>query len=101
VPDRRSKFEESKHSAKIFRLIASGQRRSILSSMEASTSSNSEFLFAKFMGYFRKSWPLACSLETFWCYMSSTSDLKGVAEGCLRRFNSHCLIERWHAIVGE
>ena len=43
MPDRCPKLEESKHSAKIFRLIASGQRRSILSSMEASTSRNSEF----------------------------------------------------------
>jgi len=72
MPDRCPKLEESKHSAKIFRLIASGQRRSILSSMEASTSRNSEFCL-------RSLWDilaLACSLETFWCYMSLTSDLE-------------------------
>jgi hypothetical protein len=31
----------------------------------------------------------------------SAADPKIMAEGCLRRFNSHCLIERWHAIVEE
>ena len=46
-------------------------------------------------------WAHACSLETFWCYSSPPSDLESMAEGFWRRFKSHCLIERWHAIVEE
>jgi hypothetical protein len=54
------------------------------------------FFFGKF-GHLHARWrPFGVHV-----FDSSTSDLESVAEGCWRRFNSHCLIERWHHIVDE
>jgi len=44
---------------------------------------------------------LRTSLELLVLRSLSAADPKIMAEGCLHRFNSHCLIERWHAIVEE
>jgi len=77
MPDRCSKFEESKHLALIFRRISSAQRSGgvFFPSLEASLLRISEFLFAKVCQIlFGKTF--ACSLDTFWCYMPSTSDLE-------------------------
>jgi hypothetical protein len=106
MPDRCSKFEESKHSAPIFCRISSAQRGGgvFVRSLEGSTFRNSELLFAKVCRFlFGKFGHLHARWRPFGVHVfdSSTSDLESVAEGCWRRFNSHCLIERWHHIVDE
>jgi len=106
MPDRCSKFKESKHSAPIFCRIISAQRGEEYSFVpwRGLPSGILSFCLRKSVGFFfGKFGHLHARWRPFGVHVfdSSTSDLESVAEGCWRRFNSHCLIERWHHIVDE
>jgi hypothetical protein len=74
MPDRCSKFEESKHSAPIFCRISSAQRGGgvFVRSLEGSTFRNSELLFAKVCRFFLESLGTCMLVGDLLVCMSST-----------------------------
>jgi len=83
MPDRCSKFKESKHSTPIFCRIISAQRGEEYSFVpwRGLPSGILSFCLRKSVGFLGEVWALACSLETFWCACLRLFDIRSRERG--------------------